>query len=286
MTSRKHSTDYDEAITTRCERALLTLIGELGPWRECLYLVGGLAPRYLVGSLPEGVPAHVGTTDVDLVIGIALGSEAPATYRTLQENLEKARFVQRDRSFRWGRDVDGITVLVEFLCETDEVRAGDLLRPKDESAGLKFAALNVRGAHLVREDFIEHPIEGERLDGEGQSCVNIRVANILPYVVLKVFAFQDRHEPKDAYDLIFTILNYKGGPGAAGSLAARSSIMNHAQVLDALHLLKKRFADIRQDGPIAYSAFLAAENDAEGLARLRREAVATVREFLEGVGRF
>jgi len=33
---------------------LLTLLGDLGPWRERIYLAGGLAPRYLVGTLPEG----------------------------------------------------------------------------------------------------------------------------------------------------------------------------------------------------------------------------------------
>jgi len=75
LSGREHRTDYDEETTARCERALVTLLGDLGPWRERIYLVGGLAPRYLVGQLPEGVPAHVGTTDVDLVIGLALGDE-------------------------------------------------------------------------------------------------------------------------------------------------------------------------------------------------------------------
>jgi hypothetical protein len=36
----------------------------------------------------------VGTTDVDLVIGLAFGDDTPQTYRTLQNNLEKARFEQ------------------------------------------------------------------------------------------------------------------------------------------------------------------------------------------------
>lgn len=38
----------------RCERTLLTLLGNLGPWRERVYLAGGLAPPYIVGRLPEG----------------------------------------------------------------------------------------------------------------------------------------------------------------------------------------------------------------------------------------
>jgi hypothetical protein len=32
--SRTHHTDYDEATTARCERTLVTLLGDLGPWRE------------------------------------------------------------------------------------------------------------------------------------------------------------------------------------------------------------------------------------------------------------
>ncbi len=44
----------------------MTLLGDLGPWGDRIYLAGGLAPRYLVGQLPEGARAHIGTTDIDL----------------------------------------------------------------------------------------------------------------------------------------------------------------------------------------------------------------------------
>lgn len=81
--SRSHFSDYDQVTTERCERALLTLLGDIGPWRERIYLAGGLAPRYLTGVLPEGAPGHVGTTDVDVIIGLAVADEAPETYRTL-----------------------------------------------------------------------------------------------------------------------------------------------------------------------------------------------------------
>lgn len=282
MSRREHHSDYDEETTARCERALLTLLGDLGPWRERIYLAGGLAPRYLVGHLPEGARAHVGTTDVDLVIGLALGDETPETYRTLQKNLEKAHFEHREPSFRWARGVDGVTVLVEFLCETDEVEPGRIFSPKRESTGSKFGAFNVRGAHLCRDDFIEHPIEGERLDGGGQSRVTVRVVNLLPYSVLKIFAFQDRHENKDAYDLVFTLLYYQGGPRAAGRLAAVSAVARHEQVDQALALLAERFQDTVQDGPSAYASFLAQQDDEDEKARLRQESVATIREFLEG----
>lgn len=258
------------------------MLGDVGPWRERIYLAGGLAPRYLVGQLPEGARAHVGTTDLDLVIGVALGDETPETYRTLKNNLEKAHFEQQEPSFRWARDVDGVKVFVEFLCETDEVAPGEIFRPRGESTGSGLGAFNVRGAHLVRDDFVERDIEGERLDGGGRTQVTVRIANVLPYVVLKIFAFQERHENKDAYDLVFTLLNHAGGPRAAGRAARSSAVSQHPQVREALVLLEERFRDAAQDGPNAYASFLATPDDEEERARLRQQAVATVRDLLLG----
>jgi len=250
LNRRAHRTDYNEAATARCERALVTLLGDLGPWRERIYLAGGLAPRYLVGQLPEGARAHVGTLDVDLIVGLALGDETSETYRTLQNNLEKSGFVQSEPSFRWTRDVEGVSVAVEFLCETNSVAFGRIFRPK-EFTGARFGAFNVLGAHLAREDFIEREIQAERLNGGGLSKVTVRVANILPYIALKIFAFQDRHDNKDAYDLGFTLLNYNGGPHTAGQAAAKSPVRNHPQIKDALKLLEERFRDTANDGPTA-----------------------------------
>lgn len=175
-----------------------------------------------------------------------------------------------------------MTVLVEFLCETDAVEPGRICRPKGEQTGSKLGAFNVRGAHLARDDYIEREIEGKRLDDGGQSKVTVRVANILPYTVLKIFAFQNRHENKDAYDIIFTLLNFSKGPRTAGGIASRSPVAGESQVDEAIALLGERFRDADQDGPTAYGNFLAAPDDNEGRSRLRREAVATVREFLRG----
>lgn len=260
----------------------MTLLGDLGPWRERLYLVGGLVPRYLVREVPEGARAHIGTTDVDLVIGVALGDETPETYRTLQNNLEKSSFDRSQPSFRWTRLVDGATVRIEFLCETDLVPPGDIFRPKGEATGARLSAFNVRGAHLVRDDFVEHTIEGERLDGGGRSTVTLRVANILPYIVLKTFAFQDRHENKDAYDLVFTLLNHEGGPNAAGVAVRSSPVSQHPQIAEALPLLADRFVDQGADGPNAYASFLADQGDDGEHPRLRQQAVAAVAAFVRG----
>lgn len=276
--SKRHHSDYDEVTTARCERALVTLLGDIGPWGERVYLAGGLAPRYIVGSLPEGARPHVGTTDVDLVIGLALGDESPEAYRTLENNLKKAGFTA-ESSFRWEKSVDGVNVTVEFLCETNQVAPGKIYKPK-QGAGSGLGAFNVRGAQLVTRDYVECAIEADRLDGGGRSKVVVRVAGILSYTVLKIFAFQDRHANKDSYDLVYCLLNFGGGPEDAGRAAAQSAIRDDAQVREALQLLAERFESEDQDGPHAYASFVADDGDEEAAARLRQEAVAVVRNFV------
>lgn len=282
MTERVHYSEYDDSTTRRCERVLLTLLGDVGPWRERIYLAGGLAPAYLVGDLPVGTRPHIGTADVDLVLSMAVSDDSEEAYRTLQGNLLRAGFEIREPSYRWARVVDGATVLVEFLCETDKVGPGRICRPKGP-AGSRLGAFNVRGAELVRLDFVEREIEGERLDGGGRSRVTARVAGLAAYTVLKIFAFQDRHQNKDAYDLVFTILNYPEGPSAAGRAIAASAIAGEPRVTEALRLLEERFEDHEQDGPMAYARFLSEPGDEAQGARLRREAVATIREVLRGI---
>lgn len=238
----------------------------------------GLAPRYVVGALPEDGTPHVGTTDVDLVIGIAIAADSFEAYRTLHTNLTRSGFHQITPSFAWTRDVDGASVTVEFMCETDTVEPGAIFKP-GEGTGSNMAAFNVRGALLAADDFVPIELEGDRLDGGGISRVTLRVAGLLAYTVLKTFAFQDRHENKDAYDLVFTLLNAEGGPENAGVRARTNPIADHDQVGQALDLLADRFSTAKMDGPSAYAAFLTAGDEDED-ARSRQRAAATVRAFL------
>jgi len=277
---RAHYSEYDEETTVRCERALVTVLGNVGLWRERVYLAGGLAPRYLVGQLPEGARAHVGTADVDLVIGLAVEPDPPDTYYTLATNLERAGFSQSEPSFRWIREVDGIRVVIELLGESEAVEPGRSFRPHGQRTGSALSLLNIPGANLAARDYIEVTVEQDRLDDGGRSRVGVRVVNVLAYAVLKIQAFQDRHENKDAYDLVFTLLNYPGGPDAAGRAAAASLIAGEPRVEAAVTLLEGRFAAPDLDGPMAYAGFVADVGDGEETLRRRQEAVATVRAFL------
>lgn len=258
---------------------LVTVLGDIGPWSESLVLAGGLAPRYLIDKLPDGARPHVGTEDVDFIITLAV--ESSGAYRTLVNNLKRADFEPAGSTYRWKRSVESVTIVVEFLCETDAVPRGRIHMPRQDQ-GSSFGALNVEGAELAARDFVTREIRAERLDGGGLSDVTVQVANLLPYVVLKIQSFQDRHEPKDAYDLVFVLANWPDGPGAAGQAAGTSPVANEAIVASSIELLGERFAAIDNDATTAYAGFLA--RDASERDGYRQEAVAVVRQFIDAFG--
>ena len=63
---------YSDQYTLDCERVLVTLLRGLGPWKDSVYLVGGLTPRYLVPARPPAVPAHAGTMEFAVALELLL----------------------------------------------------------------------------------------------------------------------------------------------------------------------------------------------------------------------
>src|SRR5262245_26413789 len=97
---------YNDDYTKDCERVLVTLLRGLGPWKESIFLVGGLTPRYLVPARPPAVAPHAGTLDVDIVVDLQILADTEA-YHTLEENLKKMGFERWENekkqklSWRW-----------------------------------------------------------------------------------------------------------------------------------------------------------------------------------------
>lgn len=83
---------YDASVAKLCEGALVTVIGRAGYWGRHLYLVGGLAPRYLTPADPSLTMhgPHAGTRDVDLAVVLAV-DEHRAGYATLVRAIRESR---------------------------------------------------------------------------------------------------------------------------------------------------------------------------------------------------
>ena len=256
---------YEDMVTDACERVLVTLLRGLGPWKDSVFLVGGLAPRYLVTARPPKVPKHAGTGDVDIVVDVGILTTTEA-YSTLEENLKAMNFERAEnekgakQSWRWRAEIeDGTTMILEFLADSPELGGGKV---KELPSDGNVSALNIPHASMVFDHHGTVEITADLLNGKGRATEVVRYADIVTFTCLKAFAFDQRFERKDAHDLIYCIENLEGGVGAAQSAFAAALTGPHAEAIrEALTRLAARFRDPNpdesylRDGPVAVASF-------------------------------
>ncbi len=162
---------YDGDVTAACERVLVTLLSGLGPWKESVYLVGGLVPRYVVKARPPEVPPHAGTADVDIVVDLALLTDT-AAYETLEENLKRLGFERGENArgqvvnWRWKTKTEiGVVLVLEFLADDPELGGG---RVQELPTKGNISALNIPHASMVFDLHDKVEITAELLGGGGQ----------------------------------------------------------------------------------------------------------------------
>lgn len=272
MAKPDSASGYDKQVTENCERVLVTLLRGLGPWKDSVYLVGGLTPRYLVPELRGGKVPHAGTGDVDIVIQLEMLTTTTDAYHSLEENLKKMGFERAEnekgekQSWRWKTKTEkAVSVVLELLADNPELSGGQVKPLPTEGT---ISALNIPHSSMVFDHFEVKEIQAELLGENGVATENVRYADLVSFTCLKAFALDQRNERKDAHDIIFCVENADGGLEAAAKKFQSAREGKHAKVVDeALAILGKRFADdgktegYRKDGPVAVARF---EIDGEG----------------------
>ena len=286
---------YSDRYTVDCERVLVTLLRGLGPWKESVFLVGGLTPRYLVAARPPDVPAHAGTLDVDIVIDLQILADT-AGYRTLEENLRAMRFERsmnergQRLSWRWQtRTESGALMVVELLADAPDI-AGGRVEPLPTEGNI--SALNIPHSSIVFEMHQVAEIRAELLGGGGNAVEVVRHADLVSFTCLKAFAFDQRFERKDAHDLIYCIEHAEDELHGVAQMFREALEGKHGAVIwDCLSILRNRFAGdgevegYRKDGPVAVARFELGEGDDAGQREarlLRQREVNSVMEQLLG----
>lgn len=264
----KDRTGYSAINTEMCERVLVTLLTTFGTMKETLRLVGGLVPRYLTPEQPPDVPAHYGTSDVDVVLNLQVIAEGE-NYASLHDQLVERGFRKHSNknSWRWEFPIPGgDTILVEFLQgSTDGASGGRHVKIDDEGVD----ALVIPYAEMAHDWYCEKEISAE-LFGEygvgsaGITFETIRFADEVVFIILKAISFSNRNEPKDAADLIH-VMRYAGGPEiiAEKFLQHMKSGLHQDAIKAGLHQLQRNFAEgnegvegYRLTGCIRYGQFM------------------------------
>jgi hypothetical protein len=261
------------------------LIRAFGFLSSHVVLIGGLVPGLLVPVLDPGLDPHVGTGDIDLCLSMALVEGETETYERIETVLKRHGFREADVSFRWTRK-SGLALTVEFFCPAGEGRpSGRAFRPLESESptakanfGGRLSALALEAGGLLTTDIEVVTRHVTLPDAKGALEVQLNVTGPLAFLVAKTDALHRRDKPKDAYDLVWLIECWPGGPAAAAAAFAVRPAYATRQVADAMKQIRTAFADNRAIGARSYARFL--DNDSGEQARLERRAVGAVAEFL------
>ncbi len=296
MTKPKTFDAYNGAVTEAAERVLVTLLRGFGPWKDTVFLVGGLTPRYVVAARPPEVPQHAGTGDVDVVVDVAILTDTEA-YSTLEENLHAMGFDRATNengvkvSWRWEARLEtGATMVLEFLAEHPELGGGKVKVLPTEG---NVSALNIPHASMVFDLHDTTELTAELLNGGGLATEVVRYANIVSFTCLKAFAFDHRNARKDAHDLVYCLEHYPGGLDSVISAFKDALAGSHAEaVQEALAKLKTRFVhddpdqSYRRDGAVAVARFEDNDADVDDNEEIRDLRILRQRQVADLMGQF
>ncbi len=123
-------------------------------------------------------------------------------------------------------------------------------------------------------------IEGT-LPGGGKDHVAVRVAGIVPFIVMKAMALADRIKEKDARDIWFCLTHYIGGLDARAD-AFRPQLRNRL-VAEGLDKIKEKFASPEHVGPKWVADFDEIDGP-EARAMSQRDAYERVAGLLSRLG--
>ncbi|MBP7936807.1 MAG: hypothetical protein KA354_19365 [Phycisphaerae bacterium] len=137
-----------------------------------------------------------------------------------------------------------------------------------------------RGCDLALDINTEVKLEGTLPGGARDSAI-VRVAGIVPFIVMKGMALAARMKEKDAWDIHFCLTYF---PGGLEALADRfRPHLSHALVREGLEKIKEKFASPADSGP-QWVADFDELTDPQDRAARQRDAFERVNRLLELLG--
>jgi hypothetical protein len=268
--------NYPREAFEACLSVLMELMMLLGKDREAAVVVGGLVPFLLLGEEGKG---HIGTRDIDLALD---ADRISATaYQTLLVRLRERGYQQLkpEQPFRFERIVKGysrpIRVEVDFLA--DSYGGTGKGHRHQRIQGLK--ARKLTGCYLAFQQARKVLLHAKLPEG-GEGEIELQVAGMVPFLVLKGLALNDRLKEKDDYD-IYYVLRHSQVTDEELQQQFRP-FREQPLVRKALGYLAEHFATIDSIGPFSVARFLQAEGEEQ--ERIQRDAFERVNHFLSLLG--
>jgi hypothetical protein len=202
------------------------------------------------------------TLDTDL--GIALDASHGQGFRFTKDEFGGPRFV---------KTVGEFTIPVDFLTEQPPATKGTALVddvPANILPGINRALASARKV----------VVKGVDLHGARQE-LTVRVCEVGPFLALKLRAFAWRQAPKDAFDILYTLLHYDRGTQAAVAAFGEEVRVGNPACQDATVCLNQHFRDEQSSAPVRAATFVLGQLAAGESADLRIQRLQIQQEMVD-----
>lgn len=267
--------DYPKDEVEACLTVMVELMTLLGEFRDSIVLVGGWVPYFL---FKEKKQAHTGSLDIDIALNFKKINFK--TYKTILHILKERGYEQAEQPYSFCRTikaVDGAPAIVNVNLLGGEYGGTGKTHRTQKVQDVRVR--KARGCDLVFENNFSIKLCRKMPDGAKNEAI-IKVADIIPFLVMKGMALWDRYKEKDAYDIYFSILHYPGG--IQGLANVFHSFKSNKLVLEGLGKIKAKFINIDAPGPVWLTNFEEI-GDEEEKERVRRDAFERINAFLEAL---
>lgn len=268
--------NYEIKEVDICLSIIVEIMTILGEYRDSIVLVGDWVPYFLIEDKKE---AHIGSIDIDLALDFNVISDS--AYRTILELLEKRGYKRGSQPFIFTRSIkykDGNTYTVEIDFLSGEYGGTGKSHRTQKIQDIN--ARKARGCDLVFQDNLTISIKNPMPDGS-LNQISIKIANAIPFLVMKGMALWDRYKEKDAYDIYFIIKNYPGG--IEKLTKTFKHIKSNKLVQEGLGKILAKFDSIDAIGPTWLVKFLDIEDDEE-IDSIKRDVYERVKILMRRLG--
>jgi len=265
MDEPRFSGDYTERQTEAARRVLIDVGQVLASFTDAIVLVGGWVPDLLI---PEPVERHVGSIDIDIALDATKLMDGRYA-ELLSLLLDTRRYESGEKEFQLFTVVDlndgaaSIRVDVDFLAP----QGLDLRVPKSRRQLKDFRVLQADGCSEAFHDPQIITIDGQMVSG-AKNRVELRVASLPDFLLMKCFALNGRDKPKDAYDICYCLEHAPGG--AEGIAQAWRERSGESNIVKAVNILRQKFISVDAYGPVQVVDFHQSSEGIESEIEARR----------------
>ena len=222
--------------------------------------------------------SHTGSIDIDLALDHKKITDD--AYKGIHDLLLEREYKQGKQPFIFHRtvNIEGTDVNVQIDLLSGEYEGTGRSHRHQRVQGLR--ARKVRGCDLAFADPIEVTIEGNLPSGAKDSAI-IKVASIVPFLIMKAIVLDDRMKEKDAYDIYYCLKQYSNS--LDDLVDEFRPHLKNSLIQEGLSKLAKNFASEEQTGPKFVNAF-GEITDEEDRIQMERDAYERVNYLLQELG--